>query len=113
MADSDIGTDIDIDTRITGDRTVIDVAGTRDLAVIVRSADAGERIYLPPEGFEEPIDPSPYRSPYQSAYARSDGEDTPYGEAADSTRGVITTADGFRILHNGSATEIDIYRDDD
>ncbi len=103
--------DIDIDTRVTGDRTVIDVTGTRDLAIVLRSKESGERIYLPPEGFEDPVEASPYRSPYQSSYGRGDTEESPYGEAAESTRGVITTADGYRILHEGSVTEIDVYRD--
>ena len=100
-------TDVDIDTRIAENRTVIDVTGTRDLAVVVRS-ESGERIYLPPEGFDEEPEPSPY----QSSYARGDSEESPYREAPDSTRGVVTTAGGFRIRHEEPATEIDLYRDD-
>ncbi len=103
-------TEVDIDTHVGDERTVIDVVGTRDVAVVVRSA-SGERIYLPPEGFEEPVEASPYRSPYQSSYARSDEEESPYREAPESTRGVITTADGFRIHHAESPTEIDVYRE--
>ncbi|GAB7091515.1 hypothetical protein JCM18237_17860 [Halorubrum luteum] len=102
--------EVDIDTRVTDDRTVIDVSGTRDIAVVVRS-ESGERVFLPPESFDEPVEPSPYRSPYQSSYARSEATDSPYRETPESTRGVIETADGFRILHDESATEIDVYRD--
>lgn len=99
--------EVDIDTRIAGGRTVIDVSGTRDVAVVVRS-DAGERIYLPPEGFDEQPEPSPY----QSSYARGDtDEESPYREATESTRGVIETAEGFRIHHEEPAGEIDVYRD--
>jgi len=62
-------TDVAVDTRITDDRTVIDVTGSRDVAVVVRSAD-GERVYLPPQGFDEPVSESPYTSPYRgSAWA--------------------------------------------
>lgn len=102
--------EVDIDTRVTDDRTVIDVSGTRDLAVVVRS-ETGERVFLPPETFDEPVETSPYRSPYQSSYARGDETDSPYREAPESTRGVIETADGFRIFYDESAIEIDVYRD--
>lgn len=104
-------TEIDIDTRLTDGRTVIDVTGTRDLAIVVRSP-AGERVYLPPEGFDEPVEPTPYRSPYQSSYARSDDTESPYRETPESTRGVIETGDGFRVLHDEPATEIDVYRNE-
>jgi hypothetical protein len=103
--------EIDIDARLTGERTVIDVTGTRDIAVVVRSK-SGERIYLPPEGFDEPVSGSPYTSPYQGT-AGVDGEESPYGGASGSTRGVTETADGFRISHPETATEFDVYRGDD
>ncbi len=102
--------DIDIDTRVTGERTVIDVSGTRDLAVVVRS-ESGERIYLPPERFDEPVSSSPYTSPYQGSGI--DGEESPYGTDTGSTRGMVDTADGFRITHPEPATEFDVYRDGD
>jgi hypothetical protein len=101
-------TEIEVDARVSGDRTVIDVTGTRDVAVVVRSP-AGERIYLPPEDFDDPVGGSPYTSPYQGSGAG--GEESPYGGAATSTRGVIETADGFRITHPERATEFDVYRD--
>jgi len=99
--------DIDIDARVTDDRTVIDVTGTRDIAIVVRSED-GERIYLPPEGFDDPVGGSPYTSPYQGSGAG--GEESPYGGASSSTRGVIDTAEGFRITHPEPATVLDVFR---
>ena len=102
-------TEIEIDARVTDERTVIDVSGTRDVAVVVRSA-GGERIYLPPEGFDDPVSGSPYTSPYQGAGAG--GEESPYGGASSSTRGVIETGDGFRVTHPETATEFDVYRGD-
>ena len=102
--------EIDIDTRVTGERTIIDVSGTRDLAVVVRS-ESGERIYLPPERFDEPVSSSPYTSPYQGAGV--DGEESPYGGESGSTRGMIDTVDGFRITHPEPATEFDVYRGDE
>ncbi|KDS90934.1 hypothetical protein FK85_08170 [Halorubrum saccharovorum] len=103
--------EINIDTRVTGERTVIDVTGTRDVAVVVRSA-SGERIYLPPESFDEPVSDSPYSSPYQGG-SGIDGEESPYGGGSGSTRGVTETADGFRITHPETATEFDVYRGDE
>jgi hypothetical protein len=101
--------EIDIDARVTEERTVIDVTGTRDVAVVVRS-ESGERIYLPPEGFDEPVSGSPYTSPYQGG-GGVDGEESPYGgETGSSTRGVIETAEGFRVTHPETATEFDVYR---
>jgi len=102
--------EIDIDARVTDDRTVIDVSGTRDVAVVVRSA-GGERIYLPPEGFDEPVPESPYTSPYQGG-SGIDGEESPYGGTSGSTRGVVETVDGFRITHPEAATEFDVFRGD-
>jgi len=103
--------EIDIDTRVTDERTVIDVTGTRDVAVVVRSA-SGERIYLPPAGFDEPVSDSPYTSPYQGGSGID--EESPYGGGSGSTRGVVVeTADGFRITHPETATEFDVYRGDD
>ena len=111
MAASDTG-DVDIDTRVTANRTTIEVEGTRDLAVVVRSA-GGERIYLPPESFDEPVADSPYASPYTSPYQSAEARDedgTPYRGAVESTRGVAETATGFVIRHPEPVTEIDVYR---
>ena len=101
--------EIDIDTRVTGERTIIDVTGTRDVAVVVRS-ESGERIYLPPADFDEPVSSSPYTSPYQGS--GSADEESPYRGGSGSTRGVVETAAGFRITHPEPATEFDMYRGD-
>ena len=112
MAERETG-DIGIDTRVTADHTVIDVTGTRDVAVVVRS-EGDERIYLPPENFDETVSESPYASPYTSPYqgaAARESDGTPYRGAVESTRGVVETADGFRIRHPGRVTEMDVYRE--
>ncbi|MFC5135905.1 MULTISPECIES: DUF7510 family protein [Haloferacaceae] len=113
MADIETS-EVGIDTRVTAERTVIEVTGTRDVAVVVRSP-GGERIYLPPEDFDEPVSESsyasPYTSPYQGAAARED-DGTPYRGAVESTRGVIETADGFRVRHPEPVTEIDVFREE-
>ena len=101
-------TDVTVDARITDERTVIDVTGSRDVAVVVRSAD-GERVYLPPEGFDEPVSESSYTSPYRGSGAG--GTESPYGGGAETTRGVIETAGGFRVTHPEPVTEFDVYRD--
>jgi len=103
--------EVNIDARVTGERTVIDVTGTRDVAVVVRSA-GGERIYLPPESFDDPVSGTPYTSPYQGG-SGVDGEESPYGGNTGSTRGVVETADGFRVNHPETATEFDVYRGDE
>lgn len=106
--------DTEIRTRVNRDETRIEVTGSRDVAIVVRSP-GGERIYLPPEDRELPSESqrsSTYTSPYQSSYARGEAsEDSPYREAATTTRGVITTPTGFRIHHGEPITEIAVYRD--
>ncbi len=112
MAERETG-EIGIDTRVTADQTVIDVTGTRDVAVVVRS-EGDERIYLPPENFDEAVSESPYASPYTSPYqgaATRESDGTPYRGAVESTRGVVETAEGFRIRHPGRVTEMDVYRE--
>ena len=99
--------EVNIDTRVTGERTVIDVAGTRDVAVVVRS-ESGERIYLPPSDFDEPVSASPYTSPYQGS--GGGGEESPYRGGSGSTRGIVETAEGFRVTHPEPVTEFDVYR---
>ena len=100
--------EINVDARVTEERTVIDVVGTRDVAVVVRS-ESGERIYLPPSDFDEPVSATPYTSPYQGS-GGVDGEESPYRGGSGSTRGIIETADGFRITHPEPTTEFDVYR---
>lgn len=105
---------LDVSTRIEDDRTVIEIEGDRSVAVVVRSA-LGERIYLPPEGFDrDPVDDSPYQSargggdsPYQSAR-----DDSPYQSARTTSRrrGASLTADGVRVVHPEPATEFTLFR---
>jgi len=99
--------EVTVDARVTEERTLIDVTGTRDVAVVVRS-ESGERIYLPPSDFDEPMSESPYTSPYRGAGDES--EESPYRGGSGSTRGVVETADGFRITHPEPATAFDAFR---
>jgi len=102
-------------TRIEDGKTVIDVTGKHDIAVVIQSA-GGERIYFPPEDMSEPAEQdSPYQSdsPYQadSPYQPAEG-DSPYEPADDpevSTRGVTETRTGFRITHPEPAAEITVF----
>ncbi|WP_224269189.1 DUF7510 family protein [Haloprofundus salinisoli] len=118
------------ETRVDEDGdTTIDVVGDRAIAVVVRS-ESGERIYLPPEGFNRSRqNDSPYQSrdsPYQSSadspsQSGADG-DSPYQSSADSPyqrssapkkKGVSLTADGLRILHPEPVTHVELYRGTD
>lgn len=96
----------ELTTHVEDGETEIEVSGTRDVAIVVRSA-SGERVYLPPEGFRESVEESPYRS----SYGRGDVTETPYRGTDSSTRGVVTTPDGFLVYHAEPVTEIDVYRD--
>lgn len=125
-ADADGHEEFDVSTRIDDGRTEIRVEGDRSVAVIVRS-ESGERIYLPPEGFDrDRAQDSPYQSsrparsdsPYQSPQ-RDDSphqspqrDDSPYQSARTSSRrrGLSLTADGFRILHPEPVTELTVFR---
>lgn len=115
---------LDVSTRIEDDRTVIEIEGDRSVAVVVRSA-LGERIYLPPEGFDrDSADDSPYQSargdsPYQpSTRGESDSpyqsarDDSPYQSARTTSRrrGASLTADGVRVVHPEPATEFTLFR---
>lgn len=122
--------DVEFTVSIENGETLLDLEGDRDAAVIVRSA-SGERIYLPPKGFDRPRDDdSPYQSarddsPYQSA--REDSpyqgvrDDSPYQSAPDDSPyqsarqrtprvGMVQTANGFRIRHPEPATEVRLLR---
>ncbi|SMP07348.1 DUF7510 family protein [Halobellus salinus] len=71
-ADGGAGDDtVSFSVTIEGGETVIRMRGDRDTAVVVRSA-SGERIYLPPEGFDRAASGSGGASP-------SAGADSPYG----------------------------------
>jgi len=104
------------DVSVRADRTVIDVVGSRDAAVVVRSA-SGERIYLPPPNFDDPPT-GDRRTPYESPYAGA-GSATPYASAYGSpgsesrTPGLQPTADGFRIVHPEPATDVRLLRAED
>lgn len=84
MADED--DEFTMETTVEGGQTVIEITGQRDVAVVVRNTDETERIYLPPEGFDQAGgDASRSDSPYQrsdSPYQRSDSpyqrSDSPY-----------------------------------
>ncbi|KTG10374.1 hypothetical protein AUR64_12455 [Haloprofundus marisrubri] len=118
------------ETHIDEDgETMIDVVGDRAIAVVVRS-ESGERIYLPPEGFDrQRDDDSPYQSrdsPYQSSgdspYQSSADSDSPYQSSGDSPyqrstaprkMGVSMTAEGLQIRHPEPVTHVELYRGDD
>ena len=111
-------TEFDCSMRVADGKTEITITGTQEAAVVVRS-ESGERIYLPPEGFETDHDAdSPYQaarsdSPYQSV-----DSDRPYQSARDDSAyqsirrgpGVTKTADGFTIVHGEEVTEYCVYR---
>jgi hypothetical protein len=109
---NDTGVSVSVD--IEDGRTVIEVSGDPDAAVVVRS-ESGERIYLPPEESAVERDSS-----YATAYdaADSDAADSPY-QSADSpyqsaggrqTPGIEPTADGFRIVHPEEVTDFRLLR---
>jgi hypothetical protein len=119
-------TEIGVELTVADGRTVIEVAGEREAAVVVWS-DEGQRIYLPPEDFDDPprrdgaygtadspvADDSPYDgpradSPYESAVV----DDSAYQRAGETpeTAGRHSTADGFRIVHPAPVTEFRLLR---
>lgn len=117
----------DCTARIVDGKTEITITGTREAAVVVRS-ESGERIYLPPEGFDADVDmDSPYQSvpddsPYQSvpddSPYQSVPDDSPYQSVRDDSPyqsirrgpGVTKTSDGFRIVHGEEVSEYCVYR---
>jgi len=120
---------VTVSLEIVDGRTVIEVEGDRDAAVIVRSA-SGQRIYLPPEDFDRPpasarttsygsageAEPATADSPYQSPDAdspyQSPDADSPYQRADGQydTFGLDSTADGFRIVHPEPVTDVRLLR---
>jgi hypothetical protein len=122
---------VSVTLEIVDGRTVIEVDGDRDAAVIVRST-SGERIYLPPEDFDRPpasarttaygsAEPdgapgaadSPYQSPgpSDSPYQSPDA-DSPYQrvDGRYDSLGLEPTADGFRIVHPEPVTDFRLLR---
>jgi len=90
---------VSVEMEIADGRTTITVTGDRSVAIVVRSA-SGERIYLPPEGFDEDLafdgdaagssayqpSDSPYQSsdsPYQASDSTQQSADSPY-QSSDS-----------------------------
>jgi hypothetical protein len=110
--------EFDCSMRVADGKTEFVITGTQEAAVVVRS-ESGERIYLPPEGFDADMDAdSPYQSarsdsPYQSVDAdspyQSVRDDSPY-QSIRRGPGVTKTADGFRIVHGEEVTEYAVYR---
>ncbi len=109
--------------EIVDGRTVIEVTGDRDAAVVVRSA-SGERIYLPPDedegkrdgsyatAYDSPAEGGASDSPYQSADSPYQSVDSPY-QSVGGTRqppGLEPTADGFRIVHPEAVTDFRLLR---
>lgn len=118
----DHGDAVAMDVRIVDEQTVISVSGDRDAAVVVRS-DSGERIYLPPEDFDRPVErdaPSPYdgaETPYDGPERRVTGADdpgaggTPYTPMqVQQSPGLESTPEGFQILHPEPVTDIRLLR---
>ncbi len=116
----------DCETQVTAERTQITIKGTQEAAVVVRS-ESGERIYLPPEGFNQDTEASPYQSvpddsPYQSvpddSPYQSAPDDSPYQSANDDSPyqslargpGVTKTRNGFQINHPEPVTEFQVFR---
>jgi len=103
---------VSVDVDIEDGRTTIAVSGTREAAVVVRSA-SGEGIYLPPERAADTVGPTPYRSAggNTSPYAGIP-DDSPYrgtGHPPDGV-GLTETVDGFRIVHPEPVTDLRLLR---
>ncbi len=129
---------VSVTVTIEENETYISVAGERDTAVVVRS-DSGERVYLPPENFEESLSndsddayqsasSSPYQSQNSSPYQGSTS-DTPYSGSSSSPyqsasgdspyqpvnsplpeEGLTPTADGYQIRHPEPVSDIRVLR---
>ena len=123
MSHSADDSDVTVETTVEDGRTVVDVSGTRAAAVVVR-VDGEERIYLPPEEFDERAgDDSPYQaardSPYRGSERASpyrgladDAARSPYQSTrpAPSQEGTHTTSKGFRVVHPAAASEVTVFR---
>jgi hypothetical protein len=118
----DQGEQVTMDVEIAGGRTVISISGDRDAAVVVRS-ESGERVYLPPEDFDRPVETtrlSPYdgaETPYDGPGRRVSGADdpgaggTPYAPTqVQQSPGLESTPDGFQILHPEPVTDLRLLR---
>lgn len=110
--------DVSFSMTIEDGWTTILMEGDKDTAVVVRS-ESGERIYLPPEGFDAASNDSPYQrsdSPYQSAYDSPyqsvQTDDSPYQSARGTMprEGMVPTSDGYRIRHPEPVTDLRLLR---
>jgi len=113
---------IEVTTSIADGRTVVEVSGDRDVALVVRSA-SGEGIYLPPGEDQRPPpgEDSPYRSaagagesPYSAESGAEGAYESPYEASNDGTpeqrRGLEPTATGFRVVHPEPVTDLRVLR---
>lgn len=125
--------DVSVNMTIEDGETLIQVSGTRDVALIVYS-ESGEEVYLPPEEFEDeperdgpshdshyeggPPEQNPYEgiAPADSPYDSVDGTDRSRGGDAQGrdtgtmSVGVETTASGFRVFHPEPVTDVRFIR---
>ncbi|SEK65709.1 DUF7510 family protein [Haloferax larsenii] len=117
-ADPDAAEAVSFSVTVENGRTTIVMEGDKDTAVIVRS-ESGERIYLPPEGFDaDASGDSPYQrsdSAYQSAdspYQSVQTDDSPYQSARGTMprEGMVPTRDGYRIRHPEPVTDLRLLR---
>lgn len=100
---------VTLEMEITDGRTEIRVSGDRDTAVVVQS-ESGEKIYLPPEDFDQPARKrTAYASPYQSG---SGSQESPYDTSpdADSAVGLNSTVDGYLVVHPEPVTDLRFLR---
>ncbi|MFB6244197.1 MAG: hypothetical protein ABEH80_08860 [Halobaculum sp.] len=120
---------VDVQVTIEDGRTVVGIEGEREAAVVIKSA-SGERIYLPPEDFDQPPGrregaygsadtpvsdaDSPYDSPRSadSPYESAVVDDSSYQRAGGvpDREGVHSTPDGFQVVHPEPATEFRVLR---
>lgn len=112
--------DVEFSAVVRDGRTEITVEGTQAAVVVVESA-SGERIYLPPDDFQESEEletSGSEDSPYQSArraspYQSSRGGDSPYEGASDPSDrqqlGLRPTPTGVRIVHPEPVDNVELF----
>lgn len=109
--------EFDCETHIDESRTRIRITGTQAAAVVVRG-ESGERIYLPPEDFDQDTEASPYQSVSEDSPYQSVPDDSPYQSARDDSPyqslsrgpGVQKTSNGFVVSHPEPVDEFHVYR---
>jgi hypothetical protein len=103
---------VSMDVDVEDERTLINVSGQRNAAVIVEG-ESGERIYLPPEETEHDEE-DPYRpkggadDPYEGIRET----DSPYDPVrrSDPSIGMNERPNGFQILHPEPVTDVRLLR---